>query len=274
MSYEYSLLVVDDEEAARRYIAEDIDWSRISVGPVCSAENGFDALNKIREKKPDIMIMDLKMPGMNGDELLEELCREKIHLEVITLSGYSDFQAAQKMISSGMVVEYLLKPVSEDQLFEAVYKCVSHIDMLHGILSKEDPDDDGQILELCGQRADEKNMEPMKEGSAVVRNAVREVKDYIRDHYAERITLEKMSSLVFMNASYLSKVFSDLEGKGFSVYLAEVRMERAKEKLMDYRKKIYEVSDEVGYQNVKSFMRVFKKITGKTPSEYRDENMI
>ena len=72
------------------------------------------------------------MPGLSGLQLLDELVLRHSSTKVITLSGYSDFEAARKMLSSGMVVEYLLKPASEDELFEAVFKCIERIDQTRG----------------------------------------------------------------------------------------------------------------------------------------------
>lgn len=81
------------------------------------------------------------MPGLSGLQLLDELVLRHSSTKVITLSGYSDFEAARKMLSSGMVVEYLLKPASEDELFEAVFKCIERIDRSgpHGCCRRSPP---------------------------------------------------------------------------------------------------------------------------------------
>jgi len=103
---------------------------------------------------------------------------------------------------------------------------------------------------------------------------VREVKDYIQRNYQDRITLDQVAQIVYINASYLSKIFSEVEDCGFSDYIARIRIERAKELLLERKYKIYEIAELVGYHNVKHFMRVFKKLEGMTPSEYKEEHIL
>ena len=125
---QYSLMIVDDEELARRHILQDISWETLGVGPLYEAADGEAALEKIPKLRPDIMILDIRMPKLDGIGVLERLPEYGCRPQVIALSSYSDFEAARKMLSSGIVVEYLLKPASEDQLFEAVYKCIEKIE--------------------------------------------------------------------------------------------------------------------------------------------------
>lgn len=128
----YSLLVADDEEIPRRHILEDISWDTLNIRPLYQASTGWEALALLLKHQPDILILDIRMPGLSGLQLLDELVLRHSSTKVITLSGYSDFEAARKMLSSGMVVEYLLKPASEDELFEAVFKCIERIDQTRG----------------------------------------------------------------------------------------------------------------------------------------------
>ena len=128
MKREYSLLVVDDESIAREHVMQDIAWDKLSITTLYEAADGFDALVQMEEHRPDLVILDIKMPGMTGVELLEEIHRRKYGAQIIALSGYSDFDAARRMLASGQVVEYLLKPASEDVMFEAVYKCIARLE--------------------------------------------------------------------------------------------------------------------------------------------------
>lgn len=124
----YSVLVVDDELMARKQILKSIGWDKIGVTTFYEAQHGVDALDIIRGQNPDIMILDLKMPGMSGVDLLDILRKEKSNIKIVVSSGYSDFGAAQKMLESGKVLAYLLKPVIEDYLLEAVVKCIEKIE--------------------------------------------------------------------------------------------------------------------------------------------------
>lgn len=125
---EYSILVVDDEDLARKSTLNLIDWSKLDIHEVYQAEDGYKALDIIKSHSPDIIILDLKMPEISGMDLIEIMISEKLDAQIIVLSGVQDFRAAQKMLEAGKVVSYLLKPISEDLLVEAVVKCIEQIE--------------------------------------------------------------------------------------------------------------------------------------------------
>jgi len=124
----YSLLIVDDESTARKKIHRSIQWEKMGINTIYEAENGYAALELIRSHKPDIVILDLRMPGMSGVDMLGIMQKEKLNAKIIVSSGYSDFSAAQKMLESGKVIAYLLKPVIEDYLVEVIAKCIEKIE--------------------------------------------------------------------------------------------------------------------------------------------------
>ena len=105
----YKLLVVDDEKLAREYIINLIDWSRFGIDAVYEADNCFNALEIIEDKKPDIVFLDIKMPEMTGTELLMVLCEKNINTQVVVLSGYSDFESARMMLKTGKVITVSFK---------------------------------------------------------------------------------------------------------------------------------------------------------------------
>ena len=166
----YSLLVADDEEIPRRHILEDISWDTLNIRPLYQASTGWEALALLLKHQPDILILDIRMPGLSGLQLLDELVLRHSSTKVITLSGYSDFEAARKMLSSGMVVEYLLKPASEDELFEAVFKCIERIDQTRG-------PDDPVPLEEPGPEPPSFHENAQPRGSKVL--LIQQVKEYL-----------------------------------------------------------------------------------------------
>lgn len=254
---QYSLMIVDDEELARRHILQDISWETLGVGPLYEAADGEAALEKIPKLRPDIVILDIRMPKLDGIGVLERLPEYGCRPQVIALSSYSDFEAARKMLSSGIVVEYLLKPASEDQLFEAVYKCIEKIEEKNAYAKVQT------------------QPEPEAESTGAARTAmIRTVKQYMEEHYVEKLTLAAVAETIPVNASYLSKIFSEVEHMGFADYLCQIRMRHAKELLMNYTLRIYEIAGMVGYQDVKHFMKTFKKHEGVTPSEYREAHLL
>lgn len=113
------LLIADDEEAIREGLKRIIDWENEGFSLCGEACNGEEALKKITELKPDLVMLDVKMPKMQGTEVIQRARALGFKGKCIILSGYSDFAYAQSAIKSG-VNFYLLKPIDEDELLSAV----------------------------------------------------------------------------------------------------------------------------------------------------------
>lgn len=102
------------------------------------------------------------------------------------------------------------------------------------------------------------------------RSEIALIQDYIHEHYGEKITLEFAASYVFMSPAHFSKLFKKSTGKNFVDYLAEYRIEKAKQLLVGSALMIYQISEQVGYSNFNYFSKVFKRYTGMTPKDYRE----
>ncbi|RTE11684.1 response regulator transcription factor [Paenibacillus whitsoniae] len=100
-------------------------------------------------------------------------------------------------------------------------------------------------------------------------HVVENIKLYIENHFNKELTLEKISSLFFMNPSYCSYLFKEKTGINFIDYVNKTRIEKAKAMLKGSDAKVYKIAKDLGYDNAKYFFRVFKKVTGQTPEEYR-----
>ncbi len=111
----FKVMIVDDEPAIREGLKTIIDWNRIGFEVVDAAANGREALQKFERIQPDLMIMDIRMPGMNGLEVIEQLRRNHSRTHVLILSGHADFEYARRALGYG-VDGYLLKPVDEVEM--------------------------------------------------------------------------------------------------------------------------------------------------------------
>jgi len=111
----YKLVIIDDEPIIRAGLRTIVDWASFDIEICGESENGLDGLSLCRDLKPDIAIVDLKMPGMDGIEMIEEARCLGIKTDFIVLSGYSDFTYAQKATEFG-VRSYLVKPIEPTQL--------------------------------------------------------------------------------------------------------------------------------------------------------------
>ena len=115
----HKLLIADDEKLIREAIVELIDWEALDIQITASCKNGMETLDAIMDTAPDIVMTDIRMPGLDGLDLIEKLQSLDSHIQFIILTGYPEFDYARRAIKYG-VREYLLKPISEEAIIDAV----------------------------------------------------------------------------------------------------------------------------------------------------------
>lgn len=120
------LLIADDEKIIRETISRLIDWEQMGIQLIGTAENGLEALNIILDESPEIVMTDIRMPGLSGLELIQQISSLNQDTEFIILSGYGEFEYAKEAMKYG-VRHYLLKPCNETQIAEAVGSVKKHI---------------------------------------------------------------------------------------------------------------------------------------------------
>ncbi len=126
MSY-YRILLADDEEEVRKGIIRKIEWERLGFEVVGDAENGEDALEKIEQLRPDVVMTDIRMPYMDGLALTARIRQKYPSMKVLIFSGYDDFEYAQQAIKLN-VTEYILKPVNGEELTEILSRVRENLD--------------------------------------------------------------------------------------------------------------------------------------------------
>ncbi|TCL58348.1 helix-turn-helix protein [Hydrogenispora ethanolica] len=248
----YHLLVVDDEAESRNTLCNCFPWNTVGFEVTAQAGNGAEALDLIRHNKIDVVLCDIKMPGLSGIDLAQELYQHKPRPAIIFLSGYRDFEYAQKALTFG-VRYYIVKPARYEEI-------MTQFQML-----KQELDAQRIALETTFHAGNDGKPSDSTDFQAKI---VEMVKSYIQANYAAA-SLEEASKLVHLNASYLSQLFKQKTGVNFSDYLIEIKMTKAAELLMDYELKTYAVSEMVGYTNAKNFARTFKSFYGVNPRDYR-----
>ena len=111
----YKIMLVDDEEEVRKSIIRKIDWSRAGFEVIGDAENGKEALEKIDQIEPDVVLTDIRMPYMDGLSLAEAIRQRHPSIKIVIFSGFDEFEYAKKAIKLN-VIEYILKPVNVEEL--------------------------------------------------------------------------------------------------------------------------------------------------------------
>jgi two-component system response regulator YesN len=127
----YKMILVDDSERVRNGLKMSMDWPKHQIEIVGEAEDGLEAMELIRDKKPDLIISDVLMPHMNGLELTERALSIVPHAKVILLSGYDNFPYVQTAIRNG-AFDYLLKPSRIEELFAIIEKAKQSLEQEKG----------------------------------------------------------------------------------------------------------------------------------------------
>lgn len=236
------LLIADDEEVIRRSVAKYIKLHTDRFDKIYEAENGQEAIDILVQHQPDILLLDVQMPVKNGIDVMREAERAGLHPIVIILSGYDEFKYAQQALRFG-AKEYLLKPTRGSDILECLNKLAD------------------EFLEEDKQKMPEEGVQT----NQTVERAV----EYIKEHYMENITLNEVAEKVGISSGYLSTLFNQNLQCGFIDYLNSVRIERACCYLEQNYFKTYEIAYRVGFRDEKYFSKVFKKLMGMTPKEYR-----
>lgn len=230
----YHILLVDDDADFRSELRDYLDDYRFTEAPT-----GNDALEILsRPHDIDLVVLDVMMPGLRGTEVLRRIKAADGDMPVIILTAYSSKDIAVEALK-GDADDYIEKPVDIGK--------AKHI--IDGLLSETRAEGD---LEAGGM-----------EGK------IERVKHLLRVNYHKMVSLDDAARVVCLSPKYLSRVFKERTGMGFSEYKLKVKIGQARKLLDKTGKNIDQISYELGYQNPESFIRMFKKITGLTPTGYR-----
>ena len=247
----YKVVVIDDEILVRRGIVMETDWQALDCVVVAEAGNGEEGLEAVRKYNPDLLICDIRMPKMDGIEMLKILRQEGSEISVIFLTAYGEFSYAQSALKL-LASDYLLKPFEDGELEKAVQ------DTLEKRRKKQEKEKPAELILNKGDK------------SKYVMVAV----DYISSHYGNpELSVAEIAENVGISEGHLSHIFKKETDYTVAAYLTRVRMSAAMKLLSDCRNKVYEVAEKAGYRDVAHFSSTFKKIVGVTPSEYQDRSM-
>lgn len=348
----YQVVIIDDEPWTREVLRSLGDWQRLNLTVAGEASDGESGLALIRQLRPDIVLTDVKMPLMNGIELVEAVRKTDARTRVIMVSGYDNFSYVRSAIHMD-ATDYLLKPVKAEELNAQLQKCITQLDHfmtevasrdvtgfmdapwvkeymplraslqaqitagdvlmltqtlpkienvvglnpsrellialyydLVGILERHVVAAGYRISDvLPGERlvfSRETTLAGMLTSVGAQYQAVlaqlqtlirgqkglnmQQVENYIQAHGHQGITLDQTARQFFVTPEYLSKTFKHYAGVGFSEYVMNLRMLKAKEMLASGVAP-KEIGTALGFSDQANFYKVFKRCFGITPGE-------
>lgn len=246
----YKVMIAEDEKFVRMGLKNMIRWNLFHMEVVCDAENGEEAYRKYLEYKPEIILTDLRMPVMDGMELIDRVRMLDKNTKFIIITCLDEFSLAQKAMDLG-VSSYILKHSSDVEEIEA------KLEMLLKELQKINPYTDSSL--------DVDNL--------VLHPKLYAAVEYIKRNYCENISLYSTAEHLRVTPNYLGKLFVSQYNRRFTEILNQYRVEKSKELLLDTENTVYSVAGKVGFSSSTYFIKVFKHNAGCTPAEFRQRRM-
>lgn len=252
----YQILVAEDEAIERKVLCKNLQDNLGGRCVIHEAKSGREAVELFERIRPQVAILDIEMPGISGLEVARRIRQTGSPCMILFLTAFDKFSYAREAISL-RALDYLLKPYDEKELILSVEEAIHLYDH--------------RTEELGTRLLTGEAILPREGDHAALRlSQVREnIEQYIRDNYNTELSMQDVAKAMNYSDAYFCKLFKQCFKVNFSAYLNEYRIARAKELLQTTRLNVREVSLACGYSDANYFARVFKRITGMTPSEYR-----
>ncbi len=340
----YKVLFVDDDDTIGFIVSKMKVWENSNFKITRYAQNGKEALLVLEKESFDLIITDIRMPIVDGLELLENIRKRGDKTFLVLASTYSEFEYAKRGLQNG-AIDYIIKPITEEnlkELFIRVEKLLKEkedkpketnlkvskdrIDKWYNLFInlEETPKNlkDKYLKELNDIVKEEKvvfsellfegvwekivkvfpwlvkleNIEFLfkeesfeKEVEEKISNIKEIVKKYKLNNYDSLINnvsevilknigkdklLDIISEELQLSKDYIGKLFKNKIGITLNEYSTILKMEYGKKLLSGSNKKVYEISEELGYSTIDYFSKLFKNYTGFTPVQYRKKALV
>lgn len=234
------VVLVDDEIMIREGFKRLFDWAAHDCEVVGEAADGMEALAQIDHLQPDIVIMDINIPIINGLKVIQTSRMRYPDMAFIIVSGYDDFSYCREALRM-RITDYILKPVN----YEEFGSCIDRL----------------KIALYEKRKTEEQDAQEERTITGIIR--------YLQEHLDKEISLNILADEFHLSSQYISQLFKSEIGVNFLAYLTNIRMERAKKLLLATSLSIGEISEKCGYADYRVFTKAFKKEEGSTPSQYR-----
>ena len=249
------LLVAEDEMIERKVLCKTLQKYLGDLILLYEARSGREALEIFARESPQVAVLDIEMPGYTGLEVAKKIRESGKPCGILFLTGYDKFSYAKQAISV-RALDYLLKPYNEQELVFAVEDAIRQMAVQPLPRPAPAPTD----LPLHREEDEDARM-------ALIRA---EMYAFVEAHYQEDISMQDAAAALRYSDAYFCKLFKQCFKVNFSAYLNQFRVDRARQMIQDPRLSLKEVSTACGYTDSNYFTRVFKRLTGQTPTEYRN----
>lgn len=246
----FNIMIVDDEELERKALKVILKELK-EVNIIAEACNGREAIEFDKKYNPDLIIMDVKMPGFDGCKAAEIIKANNKERIIIMVTAHDDFELVRKALVLG-VNDYILKPVRPREIINVVNNIIVNY----------------KINNKCENTDNKSIVEEYKEEISPIDKALK----YIDENFKDNINLNTIADKCNLSSCYFSKLFKREVGVNFSQYLKNKKIQHAKKLLKTTEIPILNIAIDLGFEDCGYFIRVFKNIEGITPKKYREKN--
>ncbi len=239
-----TIVIIDDEPWISIDLSENINWSELGYTIINSLYDPILALKYICEMNPDVVIIDINMPSLNGLNLIKKAKENGCSSLFVILTAYRDFSFAQEALRLN-VQDYIVKPINPDEIIRLFTKLKNTLP------------------------SNETGGEPSFDTEA---NKFHEILEFINQNLHQKLTLQMIGDTFFVNRNYICALFRKELNCTFSQYLTDLRLKKAKALLVHKNYTITDISIQCGFNDEFYFNKVFKKAEGITPGLYRQLN--
>ena len=249
------LLVAEDELIERKVLCKTLQKYLGDLITLYEAKNGREAMELFAREAPQVAVLDIEMPGATGLDVARKIRETDKNCAILFLTGFDKFAYARQAISV-RAMDYLLKPYNEQELVFAVEEAIRQVTAQAPVRRMPEPAPAEPV-----RREEDEDVR-----TAIIRS---EISSFIDAHYREDISMQDAAAALRYSDAYFCKLFKQCFKVNFSAYLNEYRVNKARQLMLDPRLNMKDIGAAVGYSDANYFTRVFKRLTGQTPSEYR-----
>lgn len=276
-NFEYSILILSEEPLDEIKLMEFHKELQSVIHDVCGAMAGVQQV--ITNMKFCEYLLSAKSEFIQENELYandQEMFIELFAKQMLIVLHMSpEFKQIEEIVNQ-MLESELMSSVNSASIIKTI------VEKMRIYLSEQTGIKDGTLsqddLEIKGTKEDFTRIlkfyhEMIHGKDETLNNLQKLTRDYIIEHISENVSLREAANNCFLSQNYFCRLFKEQTGEKYSEFYIRIKMEYAAKMLVKTRKKIYEISDFLGYKNVKYFFKLFKRIYNCTPTEYRNNMM-
>lgn len=263
----YKLLIVDDEPLIRKGILTLVDFEKLGITDAYEASNGTEGLKLFIQHAPQLVLLDINLPVMNGLELAQAIKEIDSQAKIAMITGYDYVDYAISALKIG-VDDYILKPVSKQDVTDVIAKLIQRFESEQ--TNREVLNVVSALIHTSSVNSEvstkSSNLSYPTESTDTMRHRLQALID--QSLSSPELSLTSVAQRLGYAPNYLSSLFKNLFGVPFQDYVLSHRLEKAKLLLLTTTLKNYEIAARVGFEDVNYFNTRFKLKYGVSPKQY------